>query len=139
MEATLALNRAELRRYLERIGDRWRLDAAFLGGAALRGEVEPGGSTPCGETDAAQDAPHGDTDPGGDAPATFTVVLVSDAFDEVPWLERVHIAAALWDAHEMGAPAQAHCYTTVEFERRRETTPAVLDATWHGLDLLALI
>ncbi len=128
VEATLALNRAELRRYLERIGDRWRLEGAFLGGTALHGEVGP-----------AEDALHGDADPGEDAPATFTVVLVSDAFDEVPWLERVHVAAALWDAHEMGAPAQAHCYTTAEFERRRETTPAVLDATWHGLDLLALI
>lgn len=139
MEATLALNRTELRRYLERIGDRWRLDGAFLGGTALNGELEPGGGASYGETDPEQETLYGDTDPGGDAPATFTVVLVSDAFDEVPWLERVHVAAALWDAHEMGAPAQAHCYTTAEFERRRETAPAVIDAIWHGLDLLALI
>lgn len=119
MQATLALNRPELRRYLERIGDRWRLDAGFLGGPALTGE--PAGGHPL-----------------NDRP-TFIVVLVSDAFDEIPWLERVYVATSLWDALEMGAPVDAHCYTRAEFERKRDSTPAVRDATWHGLDLLALI
>ena len=39
------------------------------------------------------------------------MILVSEAFDGVPWLERVHQAASLWDADEMGAPAEVHCYT----------------------------
>ena len=119
MQATLALNRAELRRYLERIGDRWRLDGAYLGGSAVTGDR--------GEATL------------GDPPAPFTVVLVSDAFDEIPWLERVYVATSLWDALEMGAPADLHCYTRAEFERKRDSMPAVRDAVWHGLDLLVFI
>ena len=119
MQATLALNRAELRRYLERVGDRWRLEGAYLGGSAVHGQpvaaVEP------------TDAP------------PFTVVLVSDAFDSVPWLERVYVAGALWDALEMGGRVDVHCYTCAEFERKRDTVAAVRDAVWHGLDLLVFI
>lgn len=117
VQATIALNRAELRRYLERISDRWRLDGAYLGGRALNGEP----------------APDGEFGPG------FTVVLISDAFDEVPWLERVYVATSLWDGHEMGETADVHCYTRAEFERKRDTMPAVRDATWHGIDLLVFI
>jgi hypothetical protein len=121
VQATVALNRAELRRYLERIGDRWRLDGAYLGGPALTGDDSP----------AAQ--------PLSPEPTKFTVVLVSDAFDEIPWLERVYVAGSLWDALEMGGSADVHCYTRAEFERKRDTTPAVRDAIWHGLDLLVFI
>lgn len=119
MQATLALNRPELRRYLERIGDRWRLDGAYLGGSAVTGDR--------GEPTL------------GDRAAQFTVVLVSDAFDEIPWLERVYVATSLWDALEMGAAADVHCYTRAEFERKRDSMPAVRDAVWHGLDLLVFI
>lgn len=119
MQATLALNRPELRRYLERIGDRWRLDGAYLGGSALTGD-------------------HGEQ-ALADRGAQFTVVLVSDAFDEIPWLERVYVARSLWDALEMGAAADVHCYTRAEFERKRDSMPAVRDAVWHGLDLLVFI
>ncbi len=118
MQATIAFDRAELRRYLDRISDRWRLDGAYLGGPALTGEAPSGWF---------------------DDRAGFTVVLVSDAFDEVPWLERVYVTTSLWDGLEMGAPADVHCYTRAEFLRRRDSTPAVRDATWHGLDLLVLI
>lgn len=119
VQATVALNRAELRRYLERIGSRWRLDGAYLGGAAVTGATSAHTLS--------------------DRPAEFTVVLVSDAFDEIPWLERVYVATSLWDALEMGAAADVHCYTRAEFERKRDATPAVRDATWHGLDLLVFI
>ncbi|MDE3133323.1 MAG: hypothetical protein KGL15_04580 [Acidobacteriota bacterium] len=119
VQATLALNRPELRRYLERIGDRWRLDGAYLGGSAVTGER--------GEQTLA------------DRAAQFTVVLVSDAFNEIPWLERVYVATSLWDALEMGAAADVHCYTRAEFERKRDSMPAVRDAVWHGLDLLVFI
>jgi len=120
--ATLALNRTELRRYIERISDRWRLDGAYLGGSALTGESSADGS---GQTLGER--------------SQFTIVLVSDAFDEIPWLERVYVATSLWDALEMGAPADVHCYTRAEFERRRDSTAAVREATWHGLDLLVFI
>jgi hypothetical protein len=119
VQATLALNRTELRRYLERIGDRWRLDGAYLGGSALSGG--PGEQSLSGRE------------------LEFTVVLVSDAFDEIPWLERVYVAGSLWDALEMGASADLHCYTRAEFERKRDSMPAVKDAVWHGLDLLVFI
>jgi hypothetical protein len=120
VQATLALNRAELRRYLERISDRWRLDGAYLGGSAVAGG-------PAEQSLAAG------------RPLEFTVVLVSDAFDEIPWLERVYVAGSLWDALEMGAPAEVHCYTRAEFERKRDSMPVVRDAVWHGLDLLIFI
>ncbi len=135
MQATIALNRAELRRYIERIGSRWRLDGAYLGGSALTGESS--GDSP---SERASDSLSDRTrDSRGDRAGEFTVVLVSDAFDEIPWLERVYVATSLWDALEMGAPADVHCYTRAEFERKRDTTPAVRDATWHGLDLLVFI
>jgi len=117
VQATVAINRAEVRRYLTRIGDRWRLDGAYLGGRALKGEPKD----------------HDDFWPG------FTVVLVSDAFDGIPWLERVYAATAIWDRHEMGSAADVYCYTRAEFERKRDSTPAVREATWHGLDLLVFV
>ena len=38
-------------------------------------------------------------------------MLVSEQFDGVPWLERVHQCGSLWDASEMGDRADVHCYT----------------------------
>lgn len=66
----------------------------------------------------------------------FVVVLVSEAYHEIPWLERVYVAGSLWDGLEMGAPADLHCYTKAEFDRKCASMPAVRDAVWHGLDLL---
>jgi len=66
----------------------------------------------------------------------FVVVLVSDAFDGVPWLERVYVAGNLWDADEMGARADMHCYTPAELERRVQRLRAVREAVTGGLDLL---
>ena len=62
----------------------------------------------------------------------YVVILVSEAFDGVPWLERVHQAAGLWDADAMGAAAEVHCYTTAEFERKREALPVVRWAAERG-------
>ena len=38
MEVTTAVNRRELQRYLERVGDRWQIDVAVLGGARVADE-----------------------------------------------------------------------------------------------------
>jgi hypothetical protein len=38
----------------------------------------------------------------------------------------------------MGAPADVHCYTPDEFERKRITLRAVREATDQGLDMLAI-
>ena len=115
MEATL--NEAELRRYLQRVGDRWPLDRAIVGGARV--------------ADAKGALPQRERGP------EWVVLLVSEAFDGVPWLERVYQAGSLWDASEMGAPADVHAYTPAEFERRGETLQHVRVTARYGLDLLA--
>jgi uncharacterized protein len=118
VQAGTVINRQELRRYLSRLDDRWQIEAAMLGGARVADER--------GES------------PSSGAPTEFVLVLVSSAFDGIPWLERVHQAAALWDAREMDGKADVHCYTPAEFERKRETLSAVRAAAENGLDLLAL-
>jgi hypothetical protein len=112
------LNRRELRRYLDRIGDRWPVKAALLGGARVADER---GALPQRERG-----------------PEFVVVIVADAFDGMPWLERVYQAASLWDALEMGAQADVHCYTPAEFERKRATLRVVREADQAGLDLLTV-
>lgn len=113
-----AINRRELRRYVERVSDRCELDAALLGGARVADER--------GAPAQRERGPE------------FVVILVSSAYNGMPWLERVHHAASLWDAYEMGGPAEMHCYTPVEFERKRALLPAVREAVERGCDLLAL-
>ena len=117
MEVASAINRRELRRYLERVEDRWRLDLALLGGARVADE---------------RGAP-----PQRERGPEFVVVLVSSAYDGMPWLERVYHAGSLWDALEMGALADVHCYTPAEFERKRRVLSVVREAADEGLDLLA--
>ena len=63
-------------------------------------------------------------------------MLVSEYFDGVPWLERVYQAGSLWDASEMGAAADVHCYTPDEFERKVVALPAVRHAAERGIELL---
>ena len=74
---------------------------------------------------------------GADDGPAYLVVVVSAGFDGVPWLERVRQAQALWDAAELGAPTEVHCYTPVEVERKRATVPAVRQAVVEGLELEA--
>ena len=110
------LNRRELERYLERVTDRWPVQRALLGGARV-------------------DDLHG-APPQRERGHEYVLVLVSEHFDGVPWLERVYQAGSLWDALEMGAPAEIHCYTPAEFERKREQLKVVRQAADHGLELL---
>ena len=112
------INRRELRRYVDRVSDRWVLETALLGGARVADER---GALPQRERG-----------------PEFVVILVSSAYDGMPWLERVYHAASLWDALEMGGPADVHCYTPAEFERKRVSLAAVRDAAEQGYDLLAL-
>lgn len=111
------INRGELRRYLERVDDRWRLQGALLGGARVADE---------------RGAP-----PQRERGPEFVLILVSAAYDGMPWLERVYQAGSLWDALEMGAPADVHCYTPAEFERKRVLLRTVRDAAEQGLDLMS--
>jgi hypothetical protein len=110
------VNRRELDRYIQRVSDRWPLQRAFLGGARVDDDLGRG--------------------PQRERGPEFVVVLVSEFFDGVPWLERVYQAGSLWDASEMGDPADVHCYTPGEFERKVAALPAVRRAADSGIDLL---
>ena len=111
------LNHSELERYLARIGDRWPLDRALLGGARVQDLRGAGAQRERGHE--------------------YVVVLVSEAFDGVPWLERVYQAGNLWDASEMGAGADVHCYTAPELERKVQRMRIVRETVSDGIDLMA--
>ena len=111
------LNRPELERYVRRVTDRFPVHRALLGGAVV---------------DDTRGAP-AQRERGPE----YVVVLVSGAFDGMPWLERVYHAGNLWDAGEMGARADVHCYTPVELERKVESLRVVREAVGAGVDLLA--
>lgn len=111
------LNLPELRRYVQRVSDRWPIEHALIGGARV-------------------DDAHGAL-PQRERGPEWVVVLISGFFDGVPWLERVYQAGSLWDASEMGGPADVHCYTPPEFERKRATLRPVRAAAENGLDLFA--
>jgi hypothetical protein len=116
VEAAVELNETELHRYLDRVGDRWPIERAILGGARVA-DVK-------GAPAQRERGPE------------FVMILVSAAYDGMPWLERVYHAGALWDALEMGAPADVHCYTPVEFERKLVSLPIVRVTAEKGLQLI---
>jgi hypothetical protein len=105
----------ELERYARRVGDRWPLQHIYVGGARIA-DLQGAG-------------------PQRERGAEYVVVLVSEYFDGVPWLERVYQAGALWDASEMGAEADVHCYTPAELERKRESLRTVREAVEAGVAL----
>jgi hypothetical protein len=111
------LNLPELRRYVERVSDRWPIERALVGGARV--------------ADARGAPPQRERGP------EWVVVLVSDGFDGVPWLERVYQAGSLWDRSEMGDAADVHCYTQPEFARKREALRVVRETAERGVDVLA--
>jgi hypothetical protein len=115
--ASEALNRRELQRYVSRVSGRWPLDRALLGGARVADLRGAGPQRERGQE--------------------YVVVLVSESFGGVPWLERVYQAGSLWDADEMGARADVHCYTPSELERRVQRMRIVGEAVSDGIDLLA--
>jgi len=111
------VNLPELHRYLRRVSDRWPIDRALLGGARFADSQGAG--------------------PQRERGPEYVVVLVSPHFDGIPWLERVYQAGSLWDGAEMGGPADIHCYTPAEFERKRVAMRAVRETADRGLDLMA--
>jgi hypothetical protein len=116
-EAATGLNHHELQLYLKRVADRWPIERALLGGARVADEQ---GALPQRERG-----------------PEYIVILVSTAYDGMPWLERVYHAGSLWDGLEMGASADVHCYTPPEFERKRESLRVVRETAENGLDLMA--
>ena len=110
------LNRRELDRYVQRVTDRWPVQRALLAGARV---------------DDVNGAP-----PQRERGPEYVVVLVSEHFAGIPWLERVYQAGSLWDAYEMGSRAEVHAYTPAEFERKADQLRIVRHALDHGLELL---
>lgn len=110
------LNLRELERYVQRVAERWPLQRAILGGARLADARGAG--------------------PQRERGAEYVVIFVSEHFAGMPWLERVYLAGSLWDAYELGAGADVHCYTPAEFERRREGLRVVRQTLADGLELL---
>ena len=113
------INDRALRRYVKRVNERWPLSQAWLGGARVDDAGGMGAQRERGPE--------------------FVVVLVSEDFGGVPWLERVYHAAALWDAGAMGARVDVHCYTPEELDRKLDSVRFVRRATEHGLDLLTVL
>jgi hypothetical protein len=109
------LNRTELDRYMLRITDRFPVHRALLGGAMVDDER--------GAPVQRERGPE------------YVLVLVSEYFDGIPWLERVYQATSLWDAYEMGARAEVHCYTPVEYQRKVRALPAVRAVARRGIEL----
>ena len=111
----MELDQRELDRYVRRVTDRFPVERVLLGGARV--------------------------DDAAGAPAQrergpeYVVVLVSEHFDGIPWLERVYQAGSLWDAHEMGARAEIHCYTPAEYQRKVRAMPVLRRTARRGLDL----
>jgi uncharacterized protein len=111
------LNERELRRYVNRVDGRWPLQRVLLGGARVE---DLNGALPQRERG-----------------SEYVVVLISDGFAGVPWLERVYQAANLWDAAEMSGTADVHCYTPEEYARRSASLPVVRAVAEHGIELAA--
>jgi hypothetical protein len=110
------LNERELARYVQRVDGRWPLERVLVGGAKV---LDLKGAPPQRERG-----------------AEYVVLLISEYFAGVPWLERVYQAANLWDAAEMRGAADVHCYTPGEFDRKRATLPVVRSVADHGIELL---
>ena len=117
MELATALNRRELQRYLDRVGDRWPIEAAMLGGARVADE---------------RGAP-----PQRERGPEFVVVLVSHAFEGMPWLERVYQAARCGTASRWARPPTCTATRPTSSSASARRCAAVREAADDGIDLLA--
>lgn len=100
---------------MRRVGERFPLHRAFLGGARVDDDRGAGRQRERG--------------------AEYVLILVSEHFDGVPWLERVYQASSLWDGFAMGGRAETHCYTPAEYARKVRALPVVRRTARSGLAL----
>lgn len=60
------------------------------------------------------------------------LLIVSDEFDGMPWLDRLHLVLSLWDGDLAVEPL---CYTVAEFERRSKQVSIVREAARTGIPI----
>jgi predicted nucleotidyltransferase len=60
------------------------------------------------------------------------LVVVADAFEGIPWIERLHLVLSLWDGEVDLEPL---CYTPAEFKRRSNQATIVREAARTGIRL----
>ena len=101
--ARLGVDRRALGRYLRRLDDRYPLHLAVLFGSRARGDE-------LRESD-------------------YDLLLVSDAFGQMPPWDRIQACLDLWDLPE---PLEVVALTTTELERRREDLTVVGEAMREG-------
>jgi hypothetical protein len=105
-ELGLGVDEASLARFLGRVAERFPLERAILFGSRARGD----------------ELRHSDYD----------LVLVSGAFEGLPWAERAAAVRDVWDLPER---LEALCYTPAEFRRKREEIGTVATAAREGREL----
>ena len=74
---------------------------------------------------------HRRRDPGEE----HLVVLVSQGFDGMPWLERTTTARNLWDSGTMQGGVDVHCYTPAEADRKRASVRPLAAAIEKGSEV----
>ena len=101
-----ALNERELGRYVRRVGDRWPLARRDRRRRARRRRARrPAPARARRRSSSSCSSRRASTECRGSSASTRR--------------------RSLWDAAEMGAQADVHCYTPAEFERKREALPVV--------------
>lgn len=101
----LGVDRARLERFLHRVAERFPLERALLFGSRARG-------TELVESD-------------------YDLVLVSPAFEGMPWQERIRAVMDLWD---LEVDLQPLCYAPEEFRQKAQEISTVAEAVREGVD-----
>lgn len=97
----------EVRKFLERVGRRYALTAAYLFGSRARGDHL--------------------------LASDVDLILVSDDFAGAFFTDRMAAVLRFWKGD---VDLEAFCYTLAEFERKREQIGIVREAVEHGIRLL---
>ncbi len=98
---------AQVTRFLQAVGERYRLQKAILFGSRARGDHFQ----------------HSDID----------LLLVSGDFAGIPFPDRPSQLYVYWEGE---LPLEMLCYTPEEFERKRQMIGLVRDAVREGIELL---
>ena len=100
---------------MRRVGDRWPLERALVGGARV--------------DDARGALPQRERGP------EYVVVLVSERFDGVPWLERVYQAGEPVGRRRDGRAGRRALLHAGEFERKRDALPILRWVSARGVPI----